>query len=169
MRDFRLDSIPGSRGVLMTARILVGALAMGVMIFGGIAMALAFANHQAPREGLPIVSYLMAGMGAMTLVMSFVIQNIIIAPLRRELGSIPGDQQAERVLPVYQTRLLIGCACCEGGAIANLVAFIVEQQWWSLGIAGVLLLAILSRFPTETGLESFIREQIELAEMERGR
>jgi hypothetical protein len=35
------------------------------------------------------------------------------------------------------------------------VAFIVEQQWWSLGIAGVLLLAILSRFPTEAGTGKF--------------
>lgn len=152
----------------MTARILVGALATGVMMFGAVAVALALANPQAPKD-FPLVSYIMAAMGAGTLVMSFVIPGIVLAPMGRELGAVPGEKQAETVLPSYQTKLLLGCASCEGGAFANLVAFIVEQQWWSVGIAGLLLLVILSRFPTEARLENFVREQIEIAELERGR
>ena len=63
--------------------------------------------------------------------------------------------------------LLVGC-----GLLCVLVGTelcLRLQQWWSLGIVGVLLLAILSRFPTQAGIENFVREQIELAEMEQGR
>jgi len=168
MRDFQLESIPEARGLLMTNRIVVGALAMGVVMFGGIAVTIALTTPEAPKD-LPIVSFIMGFFGAIVLVMSFIVPGLIAAQSRKQIRSESTESKARSLLTVFATKTLIGCALCEGGALGNLVAFIVEQQWWSLGIVGVLLLAILSRFPTQAGIENFVREQIELAEMEQGR
>ncbi len=168
MRDFQLESIPEARGLLMTNRIVVGALAMGVVMFGGIAVTIALTTPEAPID-LPIVSFIMGFFGAIVLVMSFIVPGLIAAQSRKQISAESTESKAKSLLTVFATKTLIGCALCEGGALGNLVAFIVEQQWWSLGIVGVLLLAILSRFPTQAGMENFVREQIELAEMEQGR
>ena len=68
MKEFRLDEIPEGRGLLMASRILVFALAMGVVVFGGVAAGVVFMGPKdAADVGLPIVSYVMAALAVITL------------------------------------------------------------------------------------------------------
>ncbi|MCA9093594.1 MAG: hypothetical protein KDA68_08920 [Planctomycetaceae bacterium] len=170
MKEFRLDEIPEGRGLLMASRILVFALAMGVVVFGGVAAGVVFMGPKdAADVGLPIVSYVMAALAVITLMMSFVIPAVVVAQMRRQVGELSPEKRPVALMPAFQTKTLLGCASCEGGAFGNLIAFISEQQIWTFGIAGVLLLVILSRFPTEAGIENFVQRELEMIELDQGR
>jgi len=170
MKEFRLDEIPEGRGLLLTSRIVVFGLAIGVVVFGGVAAGVVFMGPKdAAYVGLPIVSYVMAALAVITLMMSFVMPAVVVAQMRRQVGELSPEKRAVALLPAFQTKTLLGCASCEGGAFGNLVAFISEQQIWTLGIAGVLLLVILGRFPTEAGIENFVQRELEIIELEQGR
>lgn len=170
MKEFCLEEIPGGNGILWTSRIVVFGLAMGVFAFGLVTTMIVVMNPQnGVKDQLPIVSCIMAFLGASTLLMSFIVPNLAVAQTRRQVRTLSSDDQAQAFLQVFPTKTIIGSACCEGGAFANLIAVIVEQQWWSFGIAGVMLLSLLSRFPTAAGIENFVQQQVELAELERGR
>jgi hypothetical protein len=60
---------------------------------------------------------------------------------------------------IYQTRMIIGLALLEGAAFFNLVACLVEHNWWSLVIAGCLVVWMLALFPTRTRVEQWIENQ----------
>src|SRR5262249_15847899 len=68
---------------------------------------------------------------------------------------------------LYQTRMLIRAAPVEGAAFLNLIAFLVEGQAFSLGIALGLLLVLILQFPTRDGVERWIETQRERIAQER--
>jgi hypothetical protein len=44
----------------------------------------------------------------------------------------------------------------EGSAFLNVIADILQRNWWSLGIAGGLVLWMLRRFPTRRHLDRWL-------------
>ena len=76
---------------------------------------------------------------------------------------VDGDQ----FLTVFQQKTIIESALVEGAAFFNLIAFLTVGEWWSLGIAGVLLAVLLVPFPTYDRVENWVRYQLELLELEK--
>lgn len=73
----------------------------------------------------------------------------------------------DRLLMSFQTRLIVRAALLEGAAFFNLIAFMIERQTWSFGIAGALAAINLSTFPSRDSVLYWIRQQLELMELER--
>lgn len=139
-------------------QILAGALLAGVVVFFGVVIAVA--GPPAAARELPIVSIVLAAMPAMEAPAFFILPGLI------DSGTARGSGEQNTPTGRYQAAMVIRMALCEGAAFANLLAYFIEQQWWSLAIVGFLVLVMLSMFPTKTKLEHWLEiQQMEAEEV----
>ncbi|REJ93810.1 MAG: hypothetical protein DWQ34_09900 [Planctomycetota bacterium] len=140
--------------VVRTSQIIAGALIAGVVMFAVIGV-VAFGALSDDPSGM-IVSLVGAVFAVMSIVMHRVVPSAIVRPVRSRGRSATS---ADELPGMYRTKLIIGLAILEGAAFFNIVAAIVEHNWWSLGIAGVLVFWMLTAFPTRTRIEHWIETQ----------
>lgn len=69
----------------------------------------------------------------------------------------------------YQTCLIVGLAFLEGGAFLMLVIYWMEPLWGSLLIAIGFMGFMATQFPTQPGIERWIKEQQEKLKEPSGR
>lgn len=144
-------TIPDSR--LRPMQIISLALPAGVVLFALVAVVLLGSLRQPPAG--PLISLLGAGFAAMMVVARFVLPNLLFRPQVPEGETLDVDSACN----IYQTRLIVALALLEGAAFFNLVALILEHHWWSLAIAGGLVLLMLGDFPTRTRIQHWIETQ----------
>jgi hypothetical protein len=147
-----------------TLQVIVAAMAVGVLVFFGIVVAMPGEAVEPP----PLISYVAAAFALVCVAMSWVGPYFITGQVLRllGLGSAPegasrfvqdmDDQTLARLLGVYQSRLIVACAPLEGGAFFNLIAYMMEGQTFSLMVAGVLVLLMAMWFPTMGRAEDWI-------------
>jgi hypothetical protein len=150
-----LAAIGPLKTMIQTLRIIVVALAIGVVVFAGYTI---YANAGKPLAlGTNLVGTIglaMLGFGALQGVLGVVLpplvfRNMPVQPAAAAHFAAHGPETA-KILGIQQrimTATIIGGAMLEGGAFANLVAFMMAQDLVNLAAAGVLLLGILMYFP----------------------
>jgi hypothetical protein len=140
---------------ILTLRIIVLALASGVIMFAAITL---FLRRQDQPWGigqnLDALNIVMLAMGAMCLAMGILLPAVMFRaiPAPPQVGQQFASQGPEvlRVMQVQariQVTTIIGAALFEGGAFANLVAFMTTGELLNLLAAGLLLVAIAALFP----------------------
>lgn len=139
---------------LRTMQIVAAALPAGVVLFGVIAVGLRFSSPQVPLEGQGI-SLFLAAFSAVLFVVHFVIPWLLMPQLLR----VQPQQDAAAQVWVFQSLSIMQLGVLEGGALMNVIAYILQWNWWSLGIAGGLVLWMLTRFPTQTRLRHWLETQ----------
>lgn len=159
-------------------QIIVAALAFGVISFLGVVLVLI--PPAAPGERT--LTYLSAIVGFFAPVVAIFAPRLIESKQREAIasgaGTMASRQAPETIREVagivsgYQTRLIIRAAFIEGAAFFATVAYMIERQPLSLAVAGALLLALLSCFPTRSKVEEAVenerREIRELRQMGAG-
>ena len=65
-----------------------------------------------------------------------------------------------KLMQMFLTKSIIGAAILEGGAFANLIAFMLDGQIYSLVIAILFALGILMSFPTRNGMSEWLDNQM---------
>lgn len=145
-------------------QIIVFALAMGLFVFAGVATGQSFGKPQTLAGKFEPMNVAMLAFGGVALVMGIVLPGIMFrqiqVPTAAQAQFAAHGPEVARVLGVQmriQTATIIGCALFEGGAFANLVAYMTTQELLHLIVAGVLLVGILARFP----LPGATRERID--------
>lgn len=165
-----------------TSRIIVGALIQGVVVFLAIVVFVSEPSQDqaGPRSilfGLPMLTLTAAVFGALVVAASFLVPRMVadssLRGLARSGASKPagsGDPAAgsEQLLPLFQTQLIIGAAMAEGAAFLAGVAFLVEHHYLALGIAGVALAVLISRFPTADGVRAWLDDAMSRIQAFRG-
>ncbi|MCE9607216.1 MAG: hypothetical protein K8U03_20205 [Planctomycetia bacterium] len=141
-------------------QIILVALAMGIVMFGAF---LCF--QQAPDfsdlEVKGMFSWMTLAMGAFGIVLSRVVPRFL--PSEGTLGpdvvAKPGNAGLrQRFISGMQIKMIVGAAICEGMAFTNLAAYMLEHSVPCLGMALVLLLAVLLLFPTKNSVAMKLEE-----------
>ena len=150
-------------------RIIVASMALGVLAFAGYAI---YANMGKPvvfAGKLEPLNLILLGLGLATLILGFVFPPIIF---RAAAGNPPPGLPASHdpaIAPLLaiqsriQTATILGCALFEGGAFANVLGYMQSGELLHLILAGVLLLAILARFPLSGTSEQRILDELRRA------
>lgn len=151
-----------------TMQIIAGALIVGVVLFSAIAW-FVVPRGGPPHDTSPLISVLGAAGAVVQVVLAFIVPFKLQQPASRKLvESMLPPQVREKLgqsteqsglLAVYQTRMIVAMALLEGAAFFNIVAYIIEQNWWTFAVVGVLLLFLLGMFPTRTRVEQWIENQ----------
>lgn len=144
------DEEKSIRGMLQTTRIIVFALAAGVISFGLVVLS---------TKGLPPLilnlnpgplSLIAISVAAISLFMSFVVPKMLskAIPVNRtpEMSS-QKNAPLLMALQQIQTETIIGCAILEGAAFLNLIAAMMEPNLLHLLVAAVVWLFLVARFP----------------------
>jgi hypothetical protein len=154
---------------ILTARVRVMRIIMiayltGVTVFAAISLVLG--NRQAP-PAVPVVTYTAIAFGAVLLLASAIVPNIVVTTARRKMNrESPGGIPIERWCDVYQTRLIVGAAMLIGPTFLFLIAYLIESNPLNF-LAIVFIIALLMKFPTRSGIERWIEEQRQLCEQEQ--
>jgi hypothetical protein len=133
-------------------QIIAAALPGGVLMFGLIVVVLGAATQ--PPAGTTLS--LIAAVFAMAMLAAHVVVPTLVG---RPTEPRRTEDDGAALCGVYQIRMIIGLALLEGAAFFNLVACLVEHNWWSLAIAGCLVVWMLALFPTRTRVEQWIENQ----------
>ncbi len=136
--------------VARTTQIITGAMVGGVVTFAAIVV-LALGALIDASNGLFI-----SGAGAVFAGVAFVL-HLVIPPLIAARQGRGADNQ--QLYGVYLMKTIIGLALLEGAAFFNLIACLVEHNWWSLAVAGGLVFWMLAMFPTRTKIEHWAETQ----------
>jgi len=131
-----------------------------VALAGGIVM---FAGYVSFQQGLDFddlgvkgyFSRLAIAMGVVGLLLSRVVPRFLPreGPLASNVVAKPGEAGLrQRLLAGMTLRLVVGAALCEGMALLNIAALMIEQSIPCLGMALLLMLAVLVLFPTKSSV-----------------
>ncbi len=147
---------------LRVLRIIATALIFGVVCLTVVAVMLARGNGQPAQPRGQLISLIMAGLAVTEVVPFALVPNLVptSSPLFHQ-ESAGADRELPSGAPhglvgVYQVRTIIRYALLEGAALANLIAYFIERNWWSLAIVGGLVFIMLAIFPTRTRLEHWL-------------
>ncbi len=152
----------------LNARLNVCVLIAVAMIMGMVLFCLVLyvvAQNQPAFVGTPFVSVVLAGVSAVVFLAAVLVPFLMTTVKRNSLRNSQNVAEQE-LLGFYQTRLIITLGILEGAIALNMVAYLLEQQDWSLVIAAGLVLAMVIHFPTSGRVNHWIKEQMELLAFE---
>lgn len=132
-------------------QIIVVSLALGVFIFLGIVLAM-----RLQQDG-PLLSWenpqpvSLAGLGAalMVGVAAVVVPRVAQQASLKRVPDGPPTDRRKGLAAAYLQRIILGAAMLEGGALFNLVAYMLERFGPSVLAAILLLIGILAHFPSQ--------------------
>jgi hypothetical protein len=160
------DTIPVQK--LRVLQIIAASLLIGLV--GFLVVVLIISQGEPPTDSF-VVSFVAAGMlgadGLLALVLPGVLadkslRSIAAGSWQPPPGTAPSEfaPDAAKLWMVRQTTLIVALALFEGAGFMGCVAYLVERQWFTLGIVGVAILFIVSNFPTASGVRNWLDRQL---------
>ncbi len=140
---------PGKVATLLT--IIIGAMMMGCLFFGGYVVFISGAFDQPAKEMQ--LSLMAAGMALTNTIMAFVIPSQVAQFATRNAN---GDRPT--FLQAYTIKTVIAVAFLEGATFFVLYTVMAEHNWWSLAIAVFLLGLMLTHIPSKMRIEQWLDE-----------
>jgi hypothetical protein len=137
-----------------TAQIIAGALIMAVLMFAGVAF---FVAQGEPAKS-PMVALIGVGMAVMSVVVRFIVPTIIVNGAKNSLKEASAADQMNQLAGLYHAKMIVGMAVLEGAAFINLIAYIIEKQFWSYGVVAFLLAVMAISFPSQGQFESWAED-----------
>ena len=156
------------------AQIIAGSLVAGSSIFLIIALIIRASGRDGlfadrPWDILPpkgLITLIGLIFAAMTVVLSFVVPRSVVANIRKAIllskareGSANEEPGSLNFYNAFNTKMIVGLALLEGAAFFNGIAFLLEGHIPSLIAVAVLIGLMLARFPTQSGIASWVEDQ----------
>lgn len=162
------EELPDLRPVVAPMRIIVFALILGVLVFGGVAIYLVnFAGNGPLAPMNHLISFVAVGLAVIVTVMQAIVPGAIVAATRQRLARTTEVAEVSGLIAAYRSKLIVGAALCEGAAFMALQAYLLEGDLWLLPLAAFLTLLIAARIPSASGLAAWLDQQHEVIEAMR--
>lgn len=174
-----LSNAEAVQSITRVSQIIVGAMVGGLLFF--LAMVLVIGRDEPPADWngptgppmLTVVAFFIASAG---LVLTFLAPSFVVAKgLKRlarlgpedlamqdpwkEGGALPATDVGA-LLQLFQTQTIIAAALAEGPAFLALIAYMIDGGPLPLGISGLLIVAMMVRFPTIDRVHVWLDEQL---------
>ena len=152
------------RPLVMTLRIIVSALAIGILSFGIFG---AIQNADKPLIFGAKVNYLFLAISAPMFAAGVVVPHFLPKSVASQTEDFATENQPEdvqsmiRAFAGFQVATIVGCALFEGAAFANLTAYMMDGDLVHAAIAGVALLCILAHFPVTGRIVRRIEDRLQ--------
>ncbi len=161
---------PVSSAQVRVMQIMAAALVIGPTFF--LALSLFLVQVQNRGQGLappsaPVLTILAAAMFVISTATAFVVPGLVVRYRLQRIasGAEPDAVSQVRALPIKE--MIIGRALHEGAAFLGCIAYLMEAQPLALGVAGLAILLMLIRFPTEYRVKTWMRRQLDWLEKAR--
>jgi hypothetical protein len=124
-------------------QVVVLAMAMGVLMLGVIVAVVL--RPEVKNDGL-MIAYVGLAAAVLCAIAGLTLPRLIAGKQPASVGT-------------YQTKLIVGAAIFEAAAFLNLIAYMLEGQFYSLVAAGILLLLILMHLPTVRSVQDWLESR----------
>jgi hypothetical protein len=182
------DLVQRLKPAIMTLRIIVVALATGVVAFAVTAIVIRVQQAVAPaNDTAELLTTLGIVAAPVAFLLSRFVPGLIVATSRRQIASGQYGSPAEsnphqtggpqsslrqlgddgKLFTVYQTKTIISAALLEGAAFLNIVAYLLGGSPIALGLGLLLALAIVALFPRNSRVVEWIEGQRRLMAEEK--
>jgi hypothetical protein len=160
-------------GITRVCQILVAALCLGIVSFGVVAIQQGLAGEP---DDARLFTLIACGTSVAAILGAMILPRMIVATHRRQLarnaGPLTSNETSEsseraQLAAIYQTKTIIGAALFEGAAFMSLFAFLAESQPIALAAAAVMLVGVISCFPTRGRIANWLDHQFRLLTEER--
>ncbi len=141
--------------MLVTCKIIAGALIFGVVSFAAVAIALRRGRDPEPNTLLSIIAAVFA-------VGTVVVRQVVLGVMVGRAVPKSSEPTVPTSFQLYQTRMIVGLALLEGAAFFNVIAYLIEGHWWSFLVVAALLAWMLASFPTHARLKQWIEDREQL-------
>lgn len=171
-------------------QIIIIALAAGLIVLAAVMIYMVlhlkpagFIGGQGPQwNGIPLLTTLFLGIGALNLFLSFVIPLLILKtqiaqwakqakPIEGELASwetsdltwldrVP-TEALSKLLAIFQSSRIVAVALCEAAGMMCGIAYLLEAHLASLVMVGISITLMLIRVPTQPMLSNWVFAHIE--------
>jgi hypothetical protein len=168
---------PGPEARARAMQMSIGAQAVALLTFFGMALLLRSQGQFGPPPAVPVVSYVMVVFTPTVCLTAAFVPGLSLAAGRRLLAEQEAARAAKPGKPeggpstrwygLRQVNLLMRTALLEGAAFGLLVAYLLEGRLWTALLALLFLPVILAHFPTRAGVEAWVERQRSLAQQER--
>lgn len=168
LNDTPSQDIPVAQ--LRVMQIITTAMLAGIVLFLGVVLVLHQLGHFAEPALQPSLLSLIAAIQFILIFAAWLfLPGIILRQgvyrMARQVANPTG--QIGRLLALKQTTSIIACALMEFGAYLALIAYLMERQHYTLGIALACLLMIVVTFPTHNRLNRWLTDQQDRIDMLR--
>ncbi len=162
------------RQFLMTLRIIVSALLMGV---GSFLLYVLVISPPAKPAGNGTLSFFGIVFAGGVTIAALIVPRLVVASALKGMASGkpavtgPGAGRVAstiygQLMGILQTKTIIGCALLEGAAFFNAFAYMMEGQLYSAILTGVLMAGIALHFPLESRVMAWLEDQTQRLETE---
>jgi len=134
-----------------TIQIIAGAMILGALAFGGIATAIVILQTPPPAPN--------PADGTIAMILAFIsLPQLMAIPVVAAFSgkNFAETKDPEQLADRYQSAAILRGALLEGCAFMNLMAHIIDRQWWSVAIAGGCVCLMAAMFPTRDKLREYI-------------
>jgi hypothetical protein len=157
------DDDPQFTRRLRMLQIMYGAQGLGPACFIVIAYVLRATRFNGQPANGVVITYVAAAVGAMGLLISFYVPAFVTRAMRgsaqRYTGSMTARTAVPRLNADWQTYFIFKTVIPSGAAFFCSIAYLVEGQLVTLGLAVILVIAILVRFPTRGVIDRWTEKQ----------
>jgi hypothetical protein len=166
------DLVEKLRPNVLTLRIIVAALATGVLVFAAVAMVIRAGGNMQPRAAnLELITIMAIAWTPVGLILSRLVPALMSKTARANIVSGAGlaasNSQFDLLTNQYLTNSIIAAALLEGAAFFNLVGYLLEGHPATLGLGIGLALVILSLFPSAPRMTHWIEQQARIIAEEK--
>ncbi len=150
----RLSNDARLTSTINNCRLIVVGCMFGLIVFGFIASIVG----GEVRSSVPVLAYLALAFAAQVTAVRQFIPDLFVKSQLKALKNERAGSIAERLEELFQTKLIIGVALLQGAALFNLIAYVLNGQWFSLATAAFMLALMGMMFPTVHGFEKWAEE-----------
>jgi len=157
-------------------QIIAGALLLGVAFLFAIVLFIVLGQRNgqgaAPPMGLPVVSIILVALLVVNGFLSFLIPGLHTQaalkriatdtwrpPTQAKMSDYSTD--AAKLLAVRQTSLIMSLAFLEGTAFFGCIAYLLEHRDFVLGIVLIVVVGMISHFPTQGRVRVWLEQQMD--------
>ena len=108
------------------------------------------------KSASPILAYLAVAFAAQVTAFRLFIPGLFVNSQLKDLKHQGASSIAERLQELFQTRMIISLALLVGAALFNLIAYVINGQWFSLATIVFLLILMGMMFPTAHKFEKWV-------------
>ncbi len=143
-------------------QIITFALVQSSFLFAVIVL---FAKQGQMNSPAGPLTWIAAGVSGVLFVLQLIVPGVIarsgLAKLSTaELKGLSEVDQFRKLMPIFQSQHIVGCAMLEGAALLGAICYMMEENWIAMAVCAAMTGSLVAKFPTATSVRFWVENKI---------
>ena len=144
--------------IIRISQFVCAAMVTGVLVFMIVALLIGHGANPVAAGKSSIIPLFAVLVAVNNVVMLYLISGFVVKSMTKTMNAEQFTERSPKLAGIFQVRMIIRVALLEGAAFFNLIEYLIDRQWWSVAVAGVLIAIMLMNFPTMNQFDGWADE-----------